>query len=133
MDDDTGAPIPAIILTWALAVLLTLSGTFQQLLVLGVVARFAQYIPTTLAVLVLRRRPDFDPDAGYTIPGGPVVPLITLGLCAWLLYEVHSNAPMKLFMGAFALYIGAIIWSLQKRREKLADSERTLESDRSPS
>ena len=112
VDPETGTPVSAVILTWILAVALTLSGTFEQLLVLGVVARFAQYIPTTLAVLVLRRRDDFDPKAGYTIPGGPIVPLITLSLCGWLLYNVD---PQKLVMGGFALYIGAILWSLQKR------------------
>ena len=92
---ETGAPGPAIILTAVLAIGLTLSGTFEDLLVLGVVARFAQYIPTTLAVLVLRRRPDFDKDAGYTIPGGPLIPLITIGLCGWLLY---NSDPKKLMM-----------------------------------
>ena len=66
----TGAPVYAIVLTWGLAVSLTLIGSFSDLLVLGVVARFAQYIPTTLAVLVLRRRPDFDEQDGFTIPVG---------------------------------------------------------------
>jgi amino acid transporter len=107
----TGAPVAAILLTWVLAVILTLSGTFEQLLVLGVVARFAQYIPTTLAVLVLRNREDYDPEAGYTIPGGPIVPLITLGLCVWLLYYTD---PKKLQMGGIALVVGAVLYGLKK-------------------
>ena len=55
-DPKTGAPRMAIGLTWLLACGLSLSGTFVELAVLGVVARFAQYIPTCLAVLVLRKR-----------------------------------------------------------------------------
>ena len=55
-DPQTGAPRMAIGLTWLLACGLSLSGTFVELAVLGVVARFAQYIPTCLAVLVFRKR-----------------------------------------------------------------------------
>lgn len=116
----SGAPVPAILLTWFLAVLLTVSGSFEQLLVLGVVARFAQYIPTTLAVLILRRRPGYDPEAGYTIPGGPIVPLITLSLCGWLLFNTD---PVKLKMGAQALAVGAILYAfktIRTRREQSA-------------
>jgi amino acid transporter len=111
----TGAPVPAILLTWLLAVSLTVSGSFEQLLVLGVVARFAQYIPTTLAVLVLRRRSDYDPSAGYTIPGGPLVPLVTLCLCGWLLFNTD---PVKLQMGAQALAVGAILYAIKKQRTR---------------
>ncbi len=81
----TGAPVPAILLTWAATLGLTLAGSFEQLLVIGVLARFAQYIPTCLAVLVLRRRPNYDPDAGYRIPLGPVIPVAALMLFGLLL------------------------------------------------
>ena len=61
------------------------------------------------------------------MPGGPCIPLITLGLCGWLLYNVD---PVKLIMGGFALYIGAIIWSLQKRRSASLEVESARGSDR---
>ena len=107
----TGAPVYAIVLTWGLAVSLTLIGSFSDLLVLGVVARFAQYIPTTLAVLVLRRRPDFDEQDGFTIPGGPLIPLVTLALCGWLLHGVYQQSPHKLIMGGYALGVGACLYA----------------------
>ena len=118
----TGAPTYAILLTWFLAVSLTISGSFEQLLVLGVVARFGQYIPTALAVLVLRKRADYDPTAGYRIPGGPLVPVVTLGLCAWLLFH---TSPQKLMWGGAALFIGGILYVLKRKaswhaREHLA-------------
>ena len=108
----TGAPTYAIILTWFLAVALTLSGSFEQLLVLGVVARFGQYIPTALAVLVLRKRADYDPNAGYRIPGGPLVPVVTLGLCGWLLLQ---SDPQKLLWGAAALGLGGVLYMLKRK------------------
>lgn len=110
---ETGAPLAAIGLTWLATLVLTLSGSFQQLLVIGVLARFAQYIPTTLAVLVLRRRADYDPDAGYQIPLGPVVPIITLALCAWLLLNTD---PKKLAFGGLALLLGVPFYFLARRR-----------------
>jgi amino acid transporter len=110
---ETGAPLAAIGLTWLATLALTLSGSFQQLLVIGVLARFAQYIPTTLAVLVLRRRADYDPDAGYQIPLGPVVPIITLALCAWLLLNTD---PKKLAFGGLALLLGVPFYFLARRR-----------------
>ena len=108
---NTGAPVVAIVVTWVLAVGLTLSGTFEQLLVLGVVARFAQYIPTTLAVLVLRARKNHSTTPEYTIPFGPLIPSVTLCLCAWLLYNAD---PKKLQMGGIALLVGAFLYLLKK-------------------
>ena len=116
---ETGAPLHAIGLTWLATVALTLSGSFQQLLVIGVLARFAQYIPTTLAVLVLRRRPDYDPEAGYRIPLGPVIPLLTLGLCGWLLVNTD---PKKLALGGVALALGVPFYVLARRRDGQPDS-----------
>lgn len=111
----TGAPVPAILLTWLATVVLTLIGSFEQLLVIGVLARFAQYIPTCLAVLVLRRRPDYDPDAGYTLPFGPLIPLLAIGLCGWLL---ANQDPNKLRMGGYALLAGVPLYFLSRFTNK---------------
>ena len=117
----TGAPLAAIGLTWLATLALTLSGSFHQLLVIGVLARFAQYIPTTLAVLVLRRRADYDPDAGYRIPMGPVIPIVTLTLCGWLLMNTD---PKKLAFGGVALLLGVPFYFLaRRRRAQLAETD----------
>ena len=107
----TGAPVPAILLTWVATVVLTLAGSFQSLLVIGVLARFAQYVPTCLAVLIFRRRDDYDPDAGYRAPFGPVIPLLALGLCGWLL---ANQDPQKLKMGLYALLAGIPLYALNR-------------------
>ena len=110
-DPDTGAPRPAIALTWLLACALSLSGTFVELAVLGVVARFAQYIPTCLAVLVFRRR-DTQEHAGFRVPGGPVIPVLTVILCVALL--VNSD-PSRLLKGGLALLVGVPLYFLSRR------------------
>ena len=95
VDARSGAPRNAILVTWVLAAGLCLSGSFAELAVLGVVARFLQYIPTCFAVLVFRRR-DPDNTDGFRVPFGPVIPLVSIGLCVWLLSE---TAPKRLLMG----------------------------------
>ena len=101
-------------MTWALAAALCLSGSFAELAVLGVVARFLQYIPTCLAVLIFRRR-DTDKSDGFRVPLGPVIPLVSIGLCIWLLSE---TAPKRLLMGGAALLIGIPLYFLTRKRRK---------------
>ncbi len=115
----TGAPVPAILLTAGATIALTVAGSFEQLLVLGVIARFGQYIPTCLAVIVFRRRPDFDPEAGYTIPFGPCVPVLALALCGWLLWYQSAE---KLIAGAVALGVGIPLYFVSRLTNKDSES-----------
>ena len=110
VDSATGAPRMAIGLTWLLACSLSLSGTFVELAVLGVVARFAQYIPTCIAVLVLRKRRG--PGDGFRIPGGPVIPLVTVALCLTLLAQ---SDPSRLLKGGIALLVGVPLYALSRK------------------
>ena len=116
VDPETGAPRAAIATTWALACALSLSGTFAELAVLGVLARFAQYIPTCIAVLVFRRR-DETPHDGFRIPGGPVIPLLTVALCVLLL---ANTDPTRLLKGGMALVVGVPLYFLARRNRARA-------------
>jgi amino acid transporter len=107
---ETGAPIPAILLTWALASALTLTGTFKELAVLSVVARFVQYLPTCLAVIVLRRG-DEEAGDGFRLPLGPAIPILTLALCTWLLVNTD---PSRLAKGGVALLVGVPLYFLSR-------------------
>lgn len=105
----TSAPVPAIVLMFSLSALLAATGSFKELAVLGVVARFLQYIPTCIAVLVLRRRAGDAP--GFRLPFGPVLPLLTVGLCGWLLYNTGET---KRLMGAVALLLGVPLYVIAR-------------------
>ena len=119
----TGAPYTSILLTGILVCGLSLTGSFAELAALSVVARFMQYIPTCLALLVFRRRDGETPFDGYRVPLGPVIPLVAVGLCIWLLSEADTE---KLFRGAIALGIGAILY-LFARISRLEDRVSQLE------
>ncbi len=119
VDPQSGSPRPAIFLTWLLACGLSLSGTFAELAVLGVLARFAQYIPTCLAVLVFRRR-DTEPPPGFRIPGGPIIPLLTVLLCVGLMVNTD---PSRLIKGGVALLVGIPLYFVSRKTDwsKTAD------------
>ena len=107
----SGAPIPAILMTWALASALTLTGTFKELAVLSVVARFIQYLPTCLAVIVLRHREGPTSEGGFRLPLGPTIPVLTLVLCTWLLINTD---PSRLAKGGLALLVGVPLYGLSR-------------------
>jgi amino acid transporter len=103
----TQAPIAAIVTTAAITLVIALSGSFVELAVLSVVARFTALIPSCIAVLVFRRqRPDEEP--GFRVPFGPTIPLVALALCVWILAQAEGR---QLFWGAVALVIGWIFYA----------------------
>ena len=109
---ETGAPVPAIIVTYIGAVSLSLTGSFTELAALAVLARFIQYVPTCISVMVFRWRDDQAASTGFRLPFGPVLPLLTIGLCLYLL--VNSD-PTKLIKGAIALGVGVPLYFISRR------------------
>ncbi len=109
-----GTPVAAIMITVALALPLALSGSFAKLAAISVVSRFAQYVPTCLAVLVLRKkRPDLK--STFTIPFGPVIPMIAVAVSGWLLVQASME---KIVWGLGGLIIGIPIYFLMKNQNK---------------
>lgn len=87
------APYIAIILSVLIAIPLVMTGSFTKLAVISVISRFAQYIPTCLAVLVLRKRKDLK--TSFRVPFGPVLPIVSVLVSFWLLYKTWVD-DMKL-------------------------------------
>ena len=89
----TRAPVVAILISSGVTLAIALSGSFVELAVISVVARFAQYIPTCLAVLYFRwKRPDEPP--AFRTPGGPLVPVLALLLCGLATEPSGDPAPV---------------------------------------
>lgn len=106
----TGTPILAIIITVGIAIPLALSGSFAQLAAISVVSRFAQYLPTCLSVLILRKkRPELK--STFTIPFGPVIPVIAMAVSVWLLLQATSD---KIIWGLGGLIVGVPIYFIMK-------------------
>ena len=106
INPQTGAPSYAIIALFFGAALLSLSGSFEDLAIMSVVARFCQYIPTCLATITLRKHGP----APFVLPGGIIIPIITLLACFTLL---ANSDPNKLLFGLYALITGALIYGIK--------------------
>lgn len=103
-----GTPYIAIIVTVALTIPVALSGSFTKLAAISVVSRFAQYVPTCLSVLVLRKkRPDLK--SSFRIPLGPVIPILAVVVSGWLLVQSSME---KILWGLGGLIIGVPIYLL---------------------
>jgi amino acid transporter len=79
-------PHISILITAAIVLVVTLSGTFIYALKISTLTRLASYAVTCAALPLLRRRKDLPP-AGFVVPAGTVVSLMVLALAAWLLWN----------------------------------------------
>lgn len=108
-----GTPGYSILITVVLALLLAWSGSFATLASISVISRFAQYLPTCLAILVLRKRKDLK--TTFKVPFGPVIPIAAVAVSIWML----SKAPMdKILFGLMGLLVGVPIYFAMKMIEK---------------
>lgn len=77
-------PVLSIIVSCVTVLLLTLTRGHIYLLTLSTISRLFVFAVTIVALPVFRKRPTVAP-ALFSLPGGNVIPVIALGLIAWLL------------------------------------------------
>ena len=98
------------VITLALGLYGSLIGSFAILAAISVVSRFAQYVPTCLSVIVLRKkRPDLQPS--FRVPFGPIIPIFAVVVSFWLLYKSDMQ---KIIIGLGGLAIGVVVYFLMK-------------------
>jgi APA family basic amino acid/polyamine antiporter len=102
-------PDVAIIFTCLATLAIALSGTFATLAPISAVARLLVYVGTCASVLMLRRKSR----APFTIPFGPVVPVVALLVCGAILVGA-TFAQMR--AGVVALAAGALLYLITPKR-----------------
>lgn len=115
-----GTPYIAIIITALLAIPLVLTGGFVKLAMISVISRFAQYIPTSLAVIVLRKREDLP--STFRIPFGPTIPIVAVVVSLWLLTKATSE---QIIWGLGGLVIGVPLYFILKYTVKRGSNNLT--------
>lgn len=86
----TSVPVKALLVQMVWAILLAFSGTFDTLTDYVVFGSWIFYGLVTSSIFLYRRKyPDLE--RPYKAFGYPVVPIIFLGVTAWLLYVTFSN------------------------------------------
>ena len=102
----------SILLSSAVALVLTLQGSFVSSLTISTVIRLITYAAACVALPVLRRRAD-SPPAAFTAPAGVAVTIAAVALCAWL---VSSSGAGDLKLTAFAAAAGVLLYLAFGRR-----------------
>jgi amino acid transporter len=96
-------PDVAIVVTCLVTLVLALSGSFAALALTSAITRLLVYAGTCASVLALRRQGR----APFTIPLGPVIPVLALVISVAILYGANRG---QLQTGAYALAIGAVLY-----------------------
>lgn len=107
-----GTPYIASILTAALTIPIALSGSFTQLAAISAISRFTQYIPTCLAVIILRKK---NLKSTFRVPFGPVLPILSVGVSFWLLTQATK---VQITWGLGALVVGVPLYFIMKKSDK---------------
>jgi APA family basic amino acid/polyamine antiporter len=103
-------PHVAILITAAIVLAVTLSGTFIYALTISTLTRLVSYAVTCAALPLLRRQKDA-PTAEFKVPGGTVIAVLVLILAAWLL----SNSTLTEARDAtIAAAAGLVVYFLYK-------------------
>jgi amino acid transporter len=105
-------PVASILLTTAVMLVLTLSGTFISLLTLSTLSRLVTYFATCAALPLLRRRITA-PAAVFLLPAGTVIASVALVLIVWLL----SNSTLREARDTgIAIAAGLFLYALHRMR-----------------
>ncbi len=111
-------PTAALLAQAVWAVVLTGSGTYGQLLdyvVFGDWIFFAMIV-ATLFVYRSRDRDELSAEAGYRVPGYPIVPALFIGVAMWVVVSsVRSNPPNAL-VGAGLIALGVPVFLAWRAR-----------------
>lgn len=99
-------PYVAILVSAAVALTMTLTGTFVYALTISVVIRLITYAVTCLSLPVLRRRESEHP-AHFKAPGGTVVSILAVLMCVWL---ISSSSWREAGDVGIALALGMILF-----------------------
>jgi amino acid transporter len=102
-------PSRAIVFTCALAAALTLGLDYRSLIGMSNLSVAAQYLATSAAIPVLRRRA---PRAGFRAPGGIVTPVLGVLVSLWIFTE---GSPTELVVTACALSCGVVLALVSRR------------------
>ena len=94
-------PYLAIIFFTIVGTVWSVSSTFQDLAIVSVMARLITYIGTAAAVLILRKK---IPSPGtFRIPGGPLIPVLTIVASVTIL---SASSRKHIITGTIALLVG---------------------------
>ena len=112
-----GTPTLAIVLQSAWAILLTLTGTYEQLVRYVVAADWIFFGLTVAALFVYRKRMPLAsrPSGTFATPGYPVLPALFVAAAAYVVISVAWASPARTALGVALLLTGIPAYLLWRR------------------
>ena len=108
----THVPVLAIVLQGAVAIIITLSGTYEQILSYVVSVDFIFFGLTGVALFVFRRRL---PPAQFRAPGHPVTTVLFIAACWTVVAATIAKAPAHSAIGLAILAAGLPVYAIWRR------------------
>jgi amino acid transporter len=100
------------ICTYSLLVMIfSITGGFRQLVIVSSASLLLIYMAVVLSTIKLRLRKDPSPPGTFKIPGGPIIPSITLILILWFLSRLTRNEAIGI---ALMILILTLIYLIMK-------------------
>ena len=112
VNEKTHVPIVAIVLQGVVAIIITLSGTYEQILSYVVSVDFIFFGLTGLSIFIFRRRL---PPAAFRTPGHPVTTAIFVAACWTVVIATIARNPVNSAIGIGILAVGLIAYKFWRR------------------
>jgi APA family basic amino acid/polyamine antiporter len=119
IDPQTHVPRTSLRLQAVWSVLLTLSGTYEQLYTYVIFAALLFHVATAAALFVLRARRPAAPRP-YRVWGYPVVPLLFIAASLLLVGNTLATSPVESLLGLGLVALGLPAWALWRRSGRVA-------------
>lgn len=111
-------PYVAIIFIAAIVTVFALSGTFKTLAIVATGSILLIYLAVSLAVLRLRQRDGMPEEGEYTVPFGPVIPILSCLFVVGLLLQIPLDEATAIGALIGTCVIIYVIRSLLRKRRK---------------
>jgi APA family basic amino acid/polyamine antiporter len=119
----TRVPVIAVLLQGLFAMVIAVSGTFDQIVKFVMAVEMVFLALTALSLFVLRRRDAAAADfSRYCVPGHPATTLLFAGVNVALVLNLFYKDPRNSFMGWGIALVGVPVYFYWRRRSRPVDS-----------
>ncbi|HET7464392.1 MAG TPA: amino acid permease [Longimicrobium sp.] len=122
VDPRTRAPVVAIALQGVLALVIALTGSYEQILNYVVSVDFIFFGLTAGAIFLFRRRAAEDGDAGWSVPGHPVTTALFIAACVLIVATTIYKYPANSAIGLAIMLAGIPVYYIWSRRSRVVSA-----------
>lgn len=114
----THAPVIAIALQGSAALLLTLSGTYENMIVYSTSLNFLFFGLAGIGLFILRSHAISDQEPSFKVPGHPVTTLLFIAAAFGVVLEAYVNDPIHSAIGLALVLCGLPVYALSMHQHR---------------